>query len=81
MEEAQTDNPGEESAEEPNDEQEENPGDKDGKDDDSMETNEEVDKEKNGTEADLKVPADEEQKPKVRNSQLSTDVSTLGLNV
>lgn len=81
MEEAQTDNPGEESAEEPNDEQEENPGDKDGKDNDSMETNEEVDNEKNGTEADLKVPADEERKPKVGDSQLSTDVSTLGLNV
>lgn len=79
-EEVQTDHPGEESAEEPNNEEEENVGDKDGKDTDSVENNEEeVDEEKNEREAaneDVKIPADEEQKPKVSDAQLSTDVST-----
>lgn len=82
MEEVQTDHPGEESAEEPNDEEEENVGDKDGKDTDSVEKNEEeVDEEKNGREAaneDVKIPMDEEPKAKVRDVQLSTDVSTPG---
>lgn len=74
MEEVQADHPEEESAQEPKDEEEGNVGDE--KDNCPVEDNEE-DKDEKGNEAvngDLRVPVDEEQKPKVQNSQISTDV-------
>lgn len=67
-----TDHPEEESAQEPKDGEEENVG--DDKDDDPVENNvEEADKDEEAANGDLRVPLDEEQNPKVRNSQMSTD--------
>lgn len=75
-EEVQADHPEEESAQEPKDEEEGNVGDE--KDNCPVENNEEEeDKDEKGNEAlngDPRVPVDEEQKPKVQNSQISTDV-------
>lgn len=75
--EVQTDHPEEESAQEPKDEEEENIG--VDKDNDPVETNEEeVDEEgKEAANGDLRIPVDQEEKPKVRNSQMSTDVYTV----
>lgn len=71
MQEVQTDHPEEESAQEPKDEEEEQVG--DGKDNDPAEDNDEEaleDEEgKSTANGDLRVPVDEGQKPKVRNSQ------------
>lgn len=67
MEELQTDHPEEESAQDPKDEEEENADDKDNN---LLENNEEADKEEEAAIGDLSVPVDEEQKPKVRNSQM-----------